>query len=64
MDKYTLLLHNIIEVQELDNVTLANQQLEKGWKLLEIYTTTYDPEAFYKHQHAVYVLGRVEPNTK
>lgn len=65
MEKHNAFLYNVVEVQEVNQVSLVNEELAKGWKLLEIYTTTYDPQAFYKHQEAIYVLGRFEePKTK
>lgn len=58
-------LYNIVEVEEVTNVSKVNERLRNGWILLEMYTTTYDPHLFYKHQSVTYVLGRPgEPRMK
>jgi hypothetical protein len=63
--KANYVLYDIAEVVETNMVSEVNERLSNGWRLLEIYTETYDPEHFYKHQSVNYVLGRSnEPNTK
>ena len=53
-----LLLHDIIEIEDIQSEKDVNKRLHQGWKLLETYTECYDPEAFYKHQYVHYVVGR------
>jgi hypothetical protein len=49
-------LMNISKVQETHSQTEANDMLENGWKLLNIYTGSFSVE-FDDHMN-IYVLGK------
>lgn len=56
--------YDIVEVYHTRYEKDVNERLASGWRLLETFTTCYDPEVFYKHQGVHYVLGRprtIEP---
>jgi hypothetical protein len=49
-------LLNISKVQETHSQTEANELLESGWRLLNIYTGTFSVE--FDDQMNIYVLGK------
>lgn len=49
-------LLNITRVQETHSQTEANELLENGWKLINIYTGSFSSE--YNDQMNIYVLGK------
>jgi hypothetical protein len=49
-------LFSISKVQETHSQTEANELLESGWRLLNIYTGTFSVE--FDDQMNIYVLGR------
>lgn len=51
-------LYNISKVQETHSQTEANELLQNGWKLLNIYTGSFSLE-FDDHIN-IYVLGKPE----
>ncbi|MBC2581824.1 hypothetical protein [Clostridium sp. DJ247] len=51
-------LSDIIKVQETHSQTEANDLLRQGWKLLNIYTTTFSYEP--NDQATIYVLGKTD----
>ena len=52
--------YDIVEVYRTQYEAQVNKRLAAGWKLLDVFTTCYDPEIFYKDQSIHYVLGRPE----
>lgn len=51
-------LLNISRVQETHSQSEANELLENGWKLLNVYTGSFSSE--YDDHMNIYVLGRTE----
>ena len=51
-------LTKIKEVYQTKSISDVNSKLKENWILLEIFTTSYNPEIFYKHQSVVFVLGK------
>jgi hypothetical protein len=51
-------LLNITKVQETHSEKEANELLESGWRLLNIYTVTFSVEL--EDQMNIYVLGKSE----
>jgi hypothetical protein len=49
-------LLNISKVQETHSQTEANELLESGWKLINIYTGSFSVE--FNDQMNIYVLGK------
>ncbi len=55
-------LLNISRVQETHSESEANELLEKGWKLINIYTGSFSVE--YDDHVNIYVLGKPDEPIK